>query len=127
MTPIERMRQVCRRLPEVTEAPHFGETMFKSRGRPFASFGEKDGVTRVVVQLAPAHVEAVLAADPRASRYPRARDCVALEITDATDWDEVLRLVLESHRLTAKEKKAAKKSPQTRKTANKKAAKKETR
>src|SRR5262245_58341031 len=119
------MREICRVLPEVTEAPHFGDTMFKSRGRPFASFGEKEGVPRVVVQLEPTHVEAVLAADPHASRYVRAKDCVALEITDMTNWDEVRRLVLESHRLTAQAKKAktktaAKTSKSARKTPMKK-------
>jgi hypothetical protein len=41
---LKAMRGICLSLPETTEADHFGESMFRVRGRGFASCGEKDGV-----------------------------------------------------------------------------------
>jgi hypothetical protein len=123
MAPIECIREICGSLPDVTETPHFGETMFKSRGRPFVSIGEKDGVTRVVVQLEPEHVEAVLASDAGASLYVRAKNCVALEITETTDWNKLRLLILESHD-QATGMIGSPKKPAKARTKGKKAAKK---
>ena len=107
----ERMRAVCRALdPDFTEGPHYGSTVFKTRGKIFASFGDKNGI---VVQLEPKHAAKLLASDDRFEAYPRARHTVMFDPA-SLKWTEIRALVAESFGLVPKTKTKTKKSTKKR-------------
>jgi predicted DNA-binding protein (MmcQ/YjbR family) len=114
-TAMKKMRELCRTLPDASERPHFGESIFYVGKKGFASCGEKDGVCRFVFQLEPAHTEELLRTDKRLKRYPYAKQCLVLDAADAKSWTEVKALVLESYHLIASLAPAVK--PATKKRA----------
>jgi predicted DNA-binding protein (MmcQ/YjbR family) len=116
-TALRMMREVCLSLPETAEAEHFGEACFRVGKRIFASCGEKDGVCRLVFQLAPQHARRLIAADARFQPYARQAHCVWMDAAGVEDWAEVRALVLESYRLNAPDDRGPK---QTSATARKK-------
>jgi len=103
---LERMRALCRALdPDFTEAPHFGGVVFKTGGKIFTSYGDKNGV---VVQLEAKHA-AELLKDPTFERYARAKDTVMFDPVEI-GWTKARALVAESHRLVVASSKTKKKT-----------------
>jgi hypothetical protein len=121
MTALETMRALCLALADTTEAPHFGDVVFKVGKKIFASYGERE----LVVQLEPTHATALVANDPRFSRYTKygAKDCVTVDPRAIDDWELVRGLVAESHRLNTRKKTAKKKTPKKKKKTAKKKTK----
>lgn len=107
---LERMRAICKALdPDFAEAPHFGGVVFKTGGKIFTSYGEKNGV---VVQLEPKHA-ADLLKDPSFERYARAKDTVMFDPVEV-GWTKARALVAESHRLVVARSKTKKKNTKKR-------------
>jgi predicted DNA-binding protein (MmcQ/YjbR family) len=119
-TALKKMRELCQSLPNTSERPHFGESMFYVGRKGFASCGEKDGVCRFVFELEQAHTEQLLRTDQRFERYPFAKQCLVLDAADAKSWSEVEELIRESYKLIALRgrpaKAAGRKRPASRRT-----------
>jgi predicted DNA-binding protein (MmcQ/YjbR family) len=105
------MRAVCLAYPDATEGVHYGEIVFKSAGKMFASCGDKHGPTMIVLGLAPDHTKDVLAQNPAWKRYPYEKSGIMIAAGDVDDWDQLRAFIDESWRKyasTAPAKKAAK-------------------
>src|SRR5437870_2044541 len=91
---LQKMRDICLALPETDEATHFGKASFRVSGRMFVTCGDE-----IVLQLESEHADALVKSDPRFERYPRAKDCVSIDVTAIRKWDEIKALVRESYDL----------------------------
>ena len=92
------MREVCLAYPDATEGVHYGEIVFKSAGKMFASCGDKRGPTMIVLGLAPGHGKDVLAQNPAWKRYPYEKSGIMIAAADVDDWDELRSFIDESWR-----------------------------
>ena len=104
-----KVREFCLSLPDSSEKPHFGDSMFYVLGKGFASCGEKHGPCQIVVGLEPAHAAMLVERDSRFTAYPRAKHAVVLELARAKNWAEVKGLLLASYEMVkaqAQKKKA---------------------
>jgi predicted DNA-binding protein (MmcQ/YjbR family) len=117
------MRQTCLAYPDASEGVHYGEIVFKSAGKMFASCGDKRGPTMIVLGLAPEHAKQVLAANPSWKRYPYEKSGIMIKATDVSDWDELRAFIAESHRLYASPSPSSKKPSSKRKAPKRKAPK----
>ena len=120
MSALEKMRKVVAKLDEVSERPHFGDTMFYVGKKPFASAGPKG----IVVGLEPEHAATLVAKDSRYTYYSRAQHAVQFDAA-AVPEGEWAPLVLESYAMVAAAAAAAskKKNAPKKKAAAKKRAK----
>jgi hypothetical protein len=121
---LTRMRAICAELPAVQEKPHYGDVVFTTSGRIFASCGRYE----VVFQPAESLRDALLG-DPRFKPYPRDQRALVMDITDKPDWNLIKQLVFDSYGLhagaaTPSAKPAAAKKPARKLAAKKLAAKK---
>lgn len=117
---LAKMRDIVSSLPDTSEGKHFTDIAFKAGSRMFATFGEKNGTATIVVAVKPEHFDALLAKDPAYTKYPRAKDAVAIDTARVRDWAEVKALVEESYAIVTapkKKKPAAKKAATTKKKA----------
>lgn len=119
---IARVEKICLALPETSVSTGWGSPHYKVRGKIFAGCDDKEGKLSIYVQLDPAHADALIAADPRASRSQRYKAAVLYDITAVKDWSVVERLLAESHALTGAKKTRSKKSPAKTTVAAKSAA-----
>jgi predicted DNA-binding protein (MmcQ/YjbR family) len=116
---LQWMREVCLAYPNAAEGVHYGEIVFKSNGKMFASCGDKRGPTMIVLGLAPEHTKQVLAQNAHWQRYPYEKSGIMIAAADVDDWDELRSFIDESHRMYASP--APKKAPKP--TAKKRARK----
>ena len=105
MSVLTKLRAITSKLPDVTEGAHHGAIAFKARGALFASYRASDD--EIVIGLEPDHMDALVAADPRFKRYPRA-PAVVIRGSEVADWRHMSDLVHESYRLVASKKKSPK-------------------
>ena len=117
------MREVCLAYPDATEGVHYGEIVFKSAGKMFASCGDKRGPTMIVLGLAPGHGKDVLAQNPAWKRYPYEKSGIMIAAADVDDWDELRSFVDESYRRYAAPATAKQAKPAPKKKKKKKAKK----
>src|SRR5437870_6866199 len=104
MTALEKMRKLCSKLDDISEKPHFGDTMFYVGKKPFASAGA-DGI---VIGLEPEHAATLTAKDDRFAPYPRAKHAVMFDpgAVPQKVWEPLVR---ESYALVrSKNKKSSK-------------------
>lgn len=116
---LERVRALCLALPEVTVRTDASRVATRStawsfdvRRRSFCLLvatraGDGELVVRLVVRVHPSDRQALAAIGhpyftPRAGH--RHRDRLGVRLTEATDWDEIRELVIESYRLLAPKK-----------------------
>jgi hypothetical protein len=109
------MREVCGSYPDASEGVHYGEIMFKSNGKMFASCGDKRGPTMIVLGLAPEHTKQVLAQNAHWKRYPYEKSGIMIAAADVDDWVELRSFIDESHRIYAAPAPAKKAKPAAKK------------
>lgn len=100
MTPAEKLRELCLGLPDTSESSHFGSAAFKVGKKLFATCNGE----QIVLGLEPDHADALLANDPRWTRYARDPNAVVIRTADITDWDEIADLLRASYALAQKPK-----------------------
>jgi predicted DNA-binding protein (MmcQ/YjbR family) len=100
MTPAEKLREFCLGLPDTSESSHFGSAAFKVGKKLFATCNGE----QIVLGLEPDHADALLANDPRWTRYARDPNAVVIRTADVTDWDEIADLLRASYALAQKPK-----------------------
>src|SRR6185503_20278061 len=100
MTPAEKLRAFCLGLPDTSESSHFGSAAFKVGKKLFATCNGK----QIVLGLEPDHADALIANDPRWTRYARDPNAVVIRTADVTDWDEIADLLRASYDLAGKKK-----------------------
>lgn len=100
MTPAEKLRELCLGLPDTSESSHFGSAAFKVGKKLFATCNGE----QIVLGLEPDHADALLANDPRWTRYARDPNAVVIRTADVTDWDEIADLLRASYALAQKPK-----------------------
>lgn len=116
------MREVCLALPGASEGVHYGEIVFKVGKELFASCGDERGPRKIVFKIDAERTAALLASDPRFSRYPFEKAALAIAASDVDDWPQLRAYVEDSYHLAA----AGARPPSTAKKATKATAKKAT-
>ncbi len=112
---LTRVSALCLALPEAEREDANGHAGFTVRGRRFAWYladHHGDGVVGLVVKLPPGEQDALLGVDPDRFYFPSylgARGWIGLRLDRGpVDWGEVEGLVVESFRLVAPKRLAAK-------------------
>jgi hypothetical protein len=113
---VERVRAICLALPEVTVRVDHSRTRTRSTAQSFdirrrsfcllVAIEEPTGksVPLLVLRSDPDEREALLSIG-RPFFVPRAgRDRIGVLVTEATDWEEIRELVIESYRVLAPKK-----------------------
>jgi predicted DNA-binding protein (MmcQ/YjbR family) len=106
---LERLRAICRQLPDVTEAVTFGHPTFKINNKPFAVLETYKGDLSICVNVGQ-KFHNIFEADPRFYRTPYIGKYgwVSLKVYAAPlNWTEIEALVRQSRELVlypAKEK-----------------------
>lgn len=108
--PIARIRQVCRTLPETVEKPFGGHTApsFRVRDKLFVMIYEDHGA--MAVKAAPGVQEALVASAPErffVPPYVGHKGWVGARLDVDQDWDEITELIVDSYRLIAPKRLAA--------------------
>lgn len=102
---LDRLRSICRALPEAYEEPAWVGTRWRIRKRTFAHVRTADTaagpVTWLKVRLRGVELDAVLATGHPFFPGGYSRDAVGRIIDDDTDWVDVAELVEASYRLFA--------------------------
>ena len=114
MSARERVAGICAALPEATSTEEGAHVGFEVRGRRFAWFLEDhhgDGRVALNIKVPPGENRVLIASDPErffmpAYLGPRGWLGVWLDV-DAVDWDRVEQLLVDSYRLTAPKRLAA--------------------
>ena len=104
-----RFRAICLALPDTKETPTWGTPHFRVGDKIFAGFGEKDGRASIGFKLEMDHARAILR-DRRFTPAPYVghKGWVSMELSGATDWDQIRELVEESYLLIAPKRSLAK-------------------
>jgi predicted DNA-binding protein (MmcQ/YjbR family) len=99
---LEKVRSLCRELPECAEVEAWGHPTFRAGKKMFAAFGELEGVFSLGLKVGFARQEELLR-DERFFLTPYAghQGWVSLRIGPRTDWDEVKGLLREAYRQVA--------------------------
>lgn len=100
MTPAEKLRAFCLGLPDTSESSHFGSAAFKVGKKLFATCNGE----QIVLGLEPDHADALIANDPRWTRYARDPNALVIRTADVTGWDEIADLLRESYDLATRKK-----------------------
>ena len=108
--PIERLRQICLRFPEVTEKPFGGHTApsFRVRDKLFVMTSE-DG-SSMTCKAPPGDQAMLVAADPDryfVPAYVGSKGWIGIRLGPGLDWGEISEIAEESYRMTAPKKLAA--------------------
>lgn len=107
----DRLRELCRALPDAVEEPAWVGTRWKVRRRSFAQvLGVVDGEQALVVlafRSAGDELEVLRHAGPPFLVLGWGRDAMGLVLDGATDWEEVRELVVESYCVMAPKRLAA--------------------
>jgi predicted DNA-binding protein (MmcQ/YjbR family) len=102
--PLQRVREICQRLPEAEERPFGGHTApsFRVREKLFVVTSE-DG-TYMSLKARPGIQEVLVASDPErffVPPYVGHKGWVGARLDADHDWDELADLIEESYRMTA--------------------------
>lgn len=101
--PLDRVREICRALPEAAEGVSVHHPSFKVRGKTFVMYADADGPALWVKATMTGQQELV-ASDPErffVPPYLGPKGWVGARLDDAADWDEVAELVADGYRLAA--------------------------
>ena len=96
-----RLRKICLRLPEVSEALSFGNVAFRAGKRPFVVMDHYKGLDCIFIYVDPGRRDALLRNKRlfKAPYDPREKGlCRTLE---KIDWTEMKGLILDSYRQVA--------------------------
>ena len=96
------MREVCLKLPEVTETVTFGNPTFRAGKRTFAVLDKYKGEYAIAVKATSAD-QTALVMDPRfyITPYSGQHGWTSMKISNDIDWEEVRQLLTMSYRLLA--------------------------
>lgn len=100
---LERVRNICRPLPEVEELiDGFGHHVFKVKGKSFVMMGENDGVPGLSIKSDKEQQYLLLQKGGYVKTpYIGHHGWVSLDHTAVPDWDEVAGLIKEGYLLAA--------------------------
>jgi predicted DNA-binding protein (MmcQ/YjbR family) len=102
---LERLRDICRFLPETVETTTFGHPTFQAgKRRTFAVLDdhEQPGMLCLVLKLeAPEQANLIEVEGFFLSKFGARHGWTAMRVDDDTDWSHAKRLVLASYRLVA--------------------------
>ncbi len=111
---LSRVAALCLALPETTRQPFGLHARFLVRAKSFAYYMDNhhgDGIVGLCCKAAPGMNTAMVAADPARFYLPAylaSNGWVGLRLDgDAIDWDEVAALAVDSYRLIAPKRLAA--------------------
>lgn len=110
LTPaLTNFRAICLSFPDTKETLTWGKPHFRVGEKIFAGFGEEEGRFSIGFKLEMDHARAILR-DRRFKPAPYVghKGWVSMDVTGATDWDQVRDLVEESYELIAPKKSLAK-------------------
>jgi hypothetical protein len=105
--PLDRLRKICRALPEATEKEAWGSPTFRVRDKMFAMFVDNHhGDGRVALWCkAPAGVqEIVVGAAPEkffVPPYVGHKGWIGVRLDGPVDWKEVAEFMTDAHEMTA--------------------------
>ncbi len=113
-SPIERVRALCLRLPEVEERLSHGEPTWFVRGKKvfvmFADDHHDDGRLAIWCNAAPGAQQALVRANAGqyfVPAYVGPRGWVGVRLDRDPDWDEVADLIEDAYRVTAPPRRVA--------------------
>jgi len=114
---LNKLREFCLSLPDVTEEVAWGHPVFKAGGKMFCGYEELDGKWTIGFKLEVPHAE-LLASHPRVLRAQSfgRHKWVSLATGAIGQWDGVRDLIMESFLLSAPRRTIAKLHP--RQTTN---------
>jgi len=100
---LERVRNICRPLPEVEESiDGFGHHVFKVKGKSFVMMGENDGVPGLSIKSDKEQQYLLLQKGGYVKTpYIGQHGWVSLDHTAVPDWDELAGLIKEGYLLAA--------------------------
>jgi hypothetical protein len=119
---IERLRRVCEALPEAYEEPAWVGLRWRIRSHTFAHLvriedglpeafaraaGTPGPITVLAFRSSGEELAALTHAGPPYFRTPWGRGAVLVRLGDDTDWSEIAELVVESYRVQAPKRLAA--------------------
>jgi len=106
---LAKFRAICLSLPDTKETMTWGKPHFRVGEKIFAGFGDEDDTCSIGFKLEMDHASAILR-DKRFTRAPYVghKGWVSMDVSGATDWDQVRELVEESYGLIAPKKSLAK-------------------
>jgi hypothetical protein len=106
--PVERLRELCLGLPEVTERLNHGEPSWAVRRRTLVTFSERKPEGRVGFwcPAPPGERAAMVASQPERFFHPPfgGPDWVGVYLDVPVDWTEVREIIIEAYRLIAPKK-----------------------
>jgi hypothetical protein len=112
LDPVQRLRELCLALPEVTERLNHGEPSWAVRGKTLVTFSERKPVDRVGFwcPARPGELEAMVATEPERFFRPPfgGRGWVGVYLDVPVDWAEARELIVEAYRMIAPKKLVAK-------------------
>lgn len=100
----ERVHATCTSLPEVTLRSDRVTHTFEVRRRVFTYLSTVDAVTFLSLDADEDERRALLATGHPYFRPGSGRRRLGIVVDDATDWDELVELIVESYRLVAPKK-----------------------
>ena len=101
---LDRLREICRALPEAAESVSVHHPSFKVRGKTFAMAADGDGRPSLWVKATAGTQRELLAGDPErffVPPYLGPRGWVGVRLDHRPDWTEVAELVTDGYRLAA--------------------------
>jgi len=110
VTPIDRLREICLRMPEAVEKETWGHPTFRIRDKIFCGCSSEDGDGREFFQCSmkapPGEQEALLAEGHPFFRpqYVGNKGWIGIVLGPDTDWNEIAELVEDSYRTIAPKK-----------------------
>ena len=105
-----RLRKICRALPEAEEKEAWGDPTFRVRDKIFAMEKRGDGRVSVWCKAPEGSQMVLVGADPErffVPPYVGHKGWVGVRLDNNPDWDEVARIVRRSYALVAPRKLAA--------------------
>lgn len=106
---LAKVRAICLSFPDTKETMTWGKPHFRVGEKIFAGFGDDDESCSIGFKLEMDHARAILR-DKRFTPAPYVghKGWVSMDVSGATDWDQVRELVEESYELIAPKKSLAK-------------------
>jgi hypothetical protein len=102
--PLDRLREVCRALPEAIEGISVHHPSFKVRGRTFVMFADGDGTPALWIKSTAGEQTELVASDPErffVPPYLGPRGWVGMRLDRDVDWGEAAELVADGYRRAA--------------------------
>jgi predicted DNA-binding protein (MmcQ/YjbR family) len=106
---LAKFRAICLSFPDTKETMTWGKPHFRVVEKIFAGFGEEEGRASIGFKLEMDHARAILRDERfQPAPYVGHKGWVSMDVSGATDWDQIRELVEESYELIAPKKSLAK-------------------